>query len=238
LLSSLSRSEGGTDIRVLLVEDHDRLAGFIVRGLAAAGFTTDHVATFDDALAALSTTRYDEIALDLGLPDGDGLDIVKTLREHQNSIPILIITARDGLQDKVAGLNAGADDYLLKPFEMEELVARLRALLRRPGSVLGTTLTSGKLSMDTIAREAKVDGEPLTLSRKELGLLELLMRRIGRVVTKDAIEERLYNFSESASRNSIEVLVHRLRRKLKDAGADLQIHTLRGVGYMFSDKPR
>ena len=223
-------------MRVLLVEDHDRLAGYIVKGLATAGFSTDHVATFDDALAALSTTRYAGIALDLGLPDGDGLDIVKTLRERRNSVPILIITARDGLQEKVAGLNAGADDYLLKPFEMEELVARLRALLRRPGNVLGTTLTSGNMSMDTVAREATIDGQALSLSRKELGLLELLMRRAGRVVPKDSIEESLYSFDEIASQNSIEVLVHRLRRKIGDAGADRHIHTLRGVGYLFSDK--
>lgn len=225
-------------MRVLLVEDHHRLAGFIAKGLTVAGFTTDHVATFDDALAALSTASYDEIALDLGLPDGDGLDIVKSLRDRRNNVPILVITARDGLQDKVTGLNAGADDYLLKPFEMEELIARLRALLRRPGSVLGATLTGGKLSFDTIAREAKVGEAPLSLSRKELGLLELLLRRIGRVVTKEAIEESLYGFGEAASRNSIEVLVHRLRRKLRDGGAELQIHTLRGVGYMFTDKPR
>jgi DNA-binding response OmpR family regulator len=228
---------GGVAIRVLLVEDHARLAGFIVKGLAAAGFTTDHVATLEEALAALATARYDEIALDLGLPDGDGLDLIKALRERQDSVPILVLTARDGLRDKVTGLNAGADDYLLKPFEMEELVARLRALLRRPGGILGTTLTCGKLSLETIDRQAYVDGEPLVLSRKELGLLELLMRRVGRVVTKDTIDERLYGFGESASRNSIEVLVHRLRRRLSDAGAAVQIHTLRGAGYMFSDKP-
>lgn len=225
-------------MRILLVEDHERLAGFIVKGLAPAGFSVDHVTTLDDALSALSTTHYDEIALDLGLPDGDGLEIVRTLREQRNSVPILVITARDGLQDKVKGLNAGADDYLLKPFEMEELIARLRALLRRPGNVLGTTLTNGNLSFDAVAREATVDGEPLVLSRKELGLLELLLRRAGRTVAKEAIEQSLYSFNEAASQNGIEVLVHRLRRKLSDAGADQQIHTLRGVGYMFADTPR
>jgi DNA-binding response OmpR family regulator len=223
-------------MRILLVEDHERLAGFIVKGLNAAGFSTDHVATCDDALSALTTTRYDAILLDLGLPDGDGLHIVRSLRDRQNSVPIMVITARDGLQDKVMGLNAGADDYLLKPFDMEELIARLRALLRRPGSALGTTLTSGNLSMDTVSREASIDGVTITLSRKELGLLELLMRRAGRVVPKDAIEESLYSFDELASQNSIEVLVHRLRRKLGESGADHQIHTLRGVGYIFADK--
>ncbi len=225
-------------MRILLVEDNERLAGHIQKGLVAAGFATDHVATCEDTLSALSTARYDEIVLDLGLPDGDGLDIVKMLREKQDSIPILVVTARDGLQDKVSGLNAGADDYLPKPFEMEELIARLRALLRRPGSAHGTVLTNGPLSMDTSTREVSINGVPLALSRKEIGLLELLMRRFGRVVTKSAIEESLYSFDELASQNSIEVLVHRLRGKLKEAGAELTIHTLRGVGYMFSDKPR
>lgn len=223
-------------MRLLLVEDHDRLAGYIVKGLTAAGFTTDHAETLDDALSALSTTRYDGVALDLGLPDGDGMDIVRNLRERQDSVPILIITAREGLKDRVAGLNAGADDYLLKPFEMEELVARLRALLRRPGQALGSTLSNGNMQLNTVAREATISGAQLALSRKELGLLELLMRRSGRIVPKDAIEESLYSFEEVASRNSIEVLVHRLRRKLIDAGADRAIHTLRGVGYMLADK--
>jgi len=224
-------------MRVLLVEDHDRLAGYIVKGLDAAGFSTDHVTTLDEALSALATTRYDEITLDLGLPDGDGMEIVRTLRERGDSVPILVITARDGLQDRVGGLNAGADDYLLKPFEMEELIARLRALLRRPGSALGMTLKTGNLSLDTIAREVNVGAEALNLSRKELGLLELLMRRTGRVVPKDAIEGSLYSFAEAGSQNSIEVMVHRLRRKLRKAGADRCIHTLRGVGYMLSDQP-
>lgn len=222
-------------MKVLLVEDHERLAASVVKGLTAAEFSVDHVTTLDDALSALSNNQYDGIALDLGLPDGDGMEIVKTLRERQNSVPILVITSRDGLQDRVKGLNAGADDYFLKPFEMEELIARLRALLRRPGGVLGNTLTNGNLSLDAIARQATVDEEVLILTRKELGLLELLMRRAGATVTKQAIEESLYGFNETASRNSIEVLVYRLRRKLEDSGSGPQIHTLRGIGYMLND---
>jgi DNA-binding response OmpR family regulator len=224
-------------MRLLLVEDHERLAGFVVKGLASAGFSTDHVTTVEDALASLATTAYDVISLDLGLPDGDGIEIVKRLRGQQNGIPVLVMTSRDGLQDRVAGLNAGADDYLLKPFEMDELVARLRALLRRPGTALSSILVSGRISMDTVNREVRLDSELLALSHKELCLLELLMRRIDHVVPKDVIEESLYSYDEPVSKNSIEVLVHRLRKKMKDAGADLQIHTLRGVGYLCSARP-
>lgn len=223
-------------MRILLVEDHVRLAEHVVKGLGAAGFSVDHVATLEDAEAALDTANFDAIALDLGLPDGDGLRVVEDLRARGSGVPILILTARDGLRDRVTGLNAGADDYLLKPFEMEELVARLRALLRRPGNSLGTTLVNGNLSFDTVAREVRAGDEPCALSRRELALLELFMRRFGRVVAKGVIEESVYGFDDPASANGIEVLVHRLRRKLEDAGADLHIHTLRGVGYILSDK--
>lgn len=223
-------------MRILLVEDHDRLAQYVSKGLSSAGFSVDRVATLEEARAALETTNFDALALDLGLPDGEGLDVVADLRSRGSGMPILIITARDGLRDRVTGLNAGADDYLLKPFEMEELVARLRALLRRPGASLGSTLACGNLTFDTVAREVRAGGAPFSLSRRELALLELFMRRFGRVVAKDAIEESLYGFDEPVSANSIEVLVHRLRKKLEDAGADLHIHTLRGVGYVFSAK--
>lgn len=222
-------------MRILLVEDHDRLARFTLKGLATAGFSVDHVSTVNEAMSAISTTPYDQVTLDLGLPDGDGINIIKALRLEQNGVPILVITARDQLQDKIKGLNAGADDYLVKPFEMDELIARLRALLRRPTNVLSNKLVSGNLAFDTISRRATVAGTPIALTRKELGLLELLLRRMGRVVPKDSIEQNLYSFDEVASRNSIEVLVHRLRRKLTDAGVDQRIHTLRGIGYLLTD---
>lgn len=222
-------------MRILFVEDHERLAHHTLKGLAAAGFTVDHVTTVSDAMTAISTTHYDQITLDLGLPDGDGVNIIRSLRKDQNCVPILVLTARDQLRDKIDGLNEGADDYLLKPFEMEELIARLRALLRRPSNALGTRLSSGNLAFDTISRSATVAGAPITLTRKELALLELLMRRAGRIVSKESIEQSLYSFDEVASRNSIEVLVHRLRRKLTNAGVDQQIHTLRGIGYLLTD---
>lgn len=222
-------------MRLLLVEDNDRLAELIAGGLAAAGFTVDTIASLDEAMSALRTSRFDIVLLDLGLPDGDGMEVVRALRGRGDHTPILILTARDGLSDRVHGLNAGADDYLLKPFEMDELVARLKALLRRPGGALGLVLEVGNLRFDTIRRSVELDSQPLVLSRRELMLLEGLMRSAGRVVAKNVLEEGLYGFGEQITSNSLEVLVSRLRKKLATVGAKLTVHTIRGVGYMVSE---
>ena len=219
-------------MRLLLVEDNERLAGFVSQGLRTAGFAVDAVRLADEALAALATTRYEICVLDLGLPDADGLDVVKSLRGQRDQTPILILTARDGLTDRIQGLNLGADDYLLKPFALEELVARLKALLRRPGAALGIELQLGNLSFDTVARSADVAGRPIVLSRLELMLLEQLLRRSGRVVAREIVAESLYNFDETVTANSLEALVSRVRRKLLAAGCNIEIHTVRGVGYM------
>lgn len=222
-------------MRLLLIEDDTQLAGAITRGLEKAGFATDTVGSVEDGGAAVETTRFDTIILDLGLPDGDGLDILKSMRDRGDATPILVLTARDGLQDRVTGLNAGADDYLLKPFEMEELVARIKALLRRPGGALGMTLTAGNVSFDTIAREVVIDGETANFTHRELGVLELLMRRIGHVVPKSVIEEAIYSFDKEVSSNSVEVAIHRVRKKLDKCGADVAVHTVRGVGYLLKE---
>ncbi len=219
-------------MRILLVEDNTRIADHIAVCLAKEGMTVDRFGTAEDGALALETVRYDAAILDLGLPDGDGLDVLKNARGQGSETPILILTARDGLKDRVEGLNSGADDYLLKPFEVEELVARLKALLRRPGAVLGLCLTAGNLSFDTVGRDVKVGDEPLRLSRRELDILEYLMRRVGRVVSKEWLEEALYGFDEEISSNSVEVAVHRLRKSLENAKANVAIHTLRGVGYL------
>ena len=166
----------------------------------------------------------------------DGLIWLGEQRRRQMTRPVLVITARDSLEELVAGLNRGADDYLRKPFELDELIARVRALLRRPGEALGVTLTAGNISFDTSDREVTVNGIPVEFGRREMDGLELLMRRIGRVVPKSAIEDAIYSFGEDLASNAIEVLVHRIRRRLQDAGADMHIHTLRGVGYVLSDK--
>lgn len=221
-------------MRILIVEDNRRLAALIARGCEKAGFAADTCHVLEGAQAALGTARYDIVVLDLGLPDGDGLDLLAGLRRAGSELPVLVLTARDALEARVEGLNAGADDYLLKPFAMEELVARLRALLRRPGQALGRMLVAGNVSFDTVAREVSIGGVAAAFSRRETDLLEILLRRQGRVVPKDAIEESLYAFGDEVSSNSIEVAIHRLRKRLGDAGADVEVHTLRGIGYLLS----
>jgi DNA-binding response OmpR family regulator len=223
-------------MRLLLIEDNDRLAQFVVKGLTAAGFTVDRVARFDEAAAAIAAARFDIAVLDLGLPDGDGGDWLRERRAAGDGLPVLVLTARASTADKVNGLNAGADDYLTKPFEMEELVARLKALLRRPGGALAMALEIGNLRFDTTHREASVAGRAILLSHSELTLLELLLRRAGRVVPRQALEEGLYGFGDDYGPNSLEAHVSRLRKKLDAAGAGIQIHTLRGIGYLAGER--
>ncbi|MFZ5789472.1 MAG: response regulator transcription factor [Pseudomonadota bacterium] len=225
-------------MRLLLVEDNDRLAHFLAKGLGEAGFTVDRVELVEEAEAALGTTRFDAIVLDLGLPDGDGLDLLKRLRAQGHSTPILIATARGELGDRLKGLDGGADDYLVKPFEIAELAARLRALLRRPGAVLGREIELGNIRFDSESRTAAVDGTPVALSRRETDLLEVLIRRAGRAVAKSALEDAIYGLAGEVEPNAIEVLVSRLRRRLTDAGATPQIHTLRGIGYLLAEGER
>lgn len=222
-------------MRILLVEDHARFAVFIDDGLQKAGFTVDQVDTAGAAEAAVSTVSYDAIVLDLGLPDADGICLIKAWRNDGVETPVLIVTARDAVDDRVKGLNVGADDYLLKPFAMDELVARVRALLRRPGGVLGVVLTAGNVCFDTTAREVRIDENAVTVSRREMAVLEQLMRRNGRVVPKNVLEDKIYGFDEEVSSNSVEVHVSRLRKRLVGAGASVSVHTLRGVGYLLSE---
>lgn len=221
-------------MRLLVIEDNRRLAALIGKGCEKAGFAVDACHDLDTARAALGTARYDVAVLDLGLPDGDGLDLLSSVRKAGNELPVLVLTARDTVGARVEGLDAGADDYLLKPFAMEELVARLRALLRRPGQALGRTLVAGNVEFDTVAREVSVAGASIAFSRRETDLLEILLRRQGRVVAKEAIEESLYAFDDEVSSNTIEVAVHRLRKRMGEAGANVEVHTLRGIGYLLS----
>lgn len=222
-------------MRLLLVEDNDRLSEFLEKGLGDAGFVVDRAADLAAAQAALDAGGFDAVILDLGLPDGDGLDFLKARRAMNDQTPVLILTARDGLSDRVGGLNAGADDYLAKPFAMEELVARVKALLRRPGAALGVQLSLGNICLDTIGPTFLIDERPVTLTRRELALMEILLRRPGKVVSRGAIEEGLYRFSDEVGSNALEVLVSRLRKKLTSLGADINLHTVRGVGYMVMD---
>lgn len=223
-------------MRLLLVEDNRQLADFLKTSLAQADFSVSVVETAAEARAALAATRFDAMVVDLGLPDADGITIIEAMRAENNSTPAIILTARDGLRDRVNGLNAGADDYLVKPFATEELIARLRALLRRPGSVLGQQLTAGNLTLDTSTHEVQIAGSSVSLSRREVNLLELLLRRSGRVVPKTAIESSLYGIDEEIASNSVEVLVHRLRKRLANLGARVSVVTLRGLGYVLTDQ--
>lgn len=222
-------------MRLLLIEDNTRLGEHVCRGLRQRGFAVDAVATGADGSAALETTGYDAVILDLGLPDIDGLDWLAQLRSRREHLPVLILTARDQVKDLVEGLNSGADDYLRKPFELDELTARIRALLRRPGQALGVQLSVGNVVFNIGTCEVTVANSGLDLGRRESGALEVLMRRSGRVVSKASIEEAVYSFGEELASNAIEVLIHRLRKRLSDAKATVSIHTLRGVGYVLTE---
>jgi DNA-binding response OmpR family regulator len=222
-------------LRVLLVEDEVRMSKLVSRALVRAGFLVDTFGTFADGSEALSQINYDAAILDLGLPDGDGLMLLAASRSSGRNIPILVLTARDAIEDRVSGLDAGADDYLVKPFAMNELIARTKALLRRPGSALGTLLSAGNVIFDSIGRDVRVGEATIAFSRREIALLEHLMRRLGRVVPKALLEEKLYGIDDELESNTIPVHVHHLRRRLLDAGATVRIHTIRGVGYLFAE---
>src|SRR5215468_10555353 len=199
-------------MRVLLVEDNPDLVSLLVKGLAQGGLSADSVGTVGDALHVLATMKYAAIVLDLGLPD------------------------EDGLTDRVTGLREGADDYLAKPFAMEELVARLQALLRRPGNLLGRLLTFGNISLDTEGRQVFVAGAARAFPARETAVLEILLRRGGNVAPKRLFEDQLFGLSGDVGSNAVEVYVHRLRRMLGDAGASVKIHTVRGVGYLMAEE--
>lgn len=221
-------------MRVLIVEDTVRLATLIAEGLRQRGFTCDMVHDLASAGEALRSAGYDALILDLGLPDGDGIAWLRA-RPGNGAVPALILTARGALEDRITGLDAGADDYMVKPFEMDELAARMRALLRRPGPRADTILSAGPLQFDTAMRIATAHDRILDLSRREADLMELLLRRAGQVVRRQAIEDALYGFDEPVTPNAVEAIVSRLRRKLDEAEASGLLHTVRGVGYLLRD---
>jgi len=220
-------------MRVLLVEDHPPLAGAVMEALRRAGFSVDHAGTAAEALEIAQIADPALVLLDLGLPDGDGMRILPQLR-REGRVPVIVLTARDQLADRIAGLDGGADDYVVKPVEMPELVARCRAVLRRPGDRTATVLQVGPLSFDTAARSVSVQGTPLPLGRRELGVLEQLMRRAGRVAPRAVLEEALYTLDDEVTPNALDAAVSRLRRALDGAGCPLPIVTVRGIGWMLA----
>lgn len=219
-------------MRLLIVEDEEELSSLMQANLHREGYAVDVAATAEDARAALATTRYDVVLLDIGLPDEDGLTILRDLRAAGDTTPVIAVTARDSVGDRVRGLNGGADDYLTKPFALEELVARIGAMLRRPGGALANRLTLGRLAFDTPTREVTVGDQALVVPRRELAVLESLLRRTGKVVTRDALDRAVYAFGEETESNALEVHVSRLRKRLAEAGAGVAIHVVRGVGYL------
>ncbi len=222
-------------MRVLIVEDNDRLAELVADGLRRRGFSCDIAECLANADSAMDGAVYDAIVLDLGLPDGDGIDWLTARRRDRQVPPAVIQTARGALEDRVTGLDAGADDYVVKPVEIDELAARIRALLRRPGPRMQTILEVGRLEFDVAGRTARYSGKAIDLSRREADLLELMMRRAGTVVPRGAIEDALYSFNEPVTPNAVEATMSRLRRKLDEVSASESLHTIRGVGYMLRE---
>jgi DNA-binding response OmpR family regulator len=223
-------------MRLLIVEDNIELARLVAGGLTAAGYETDIVGSADEARDAVRCVSYAAMILDLGLPDGDGLSILLELRRRMDPLPVLVLTARSGLQDRVNGLRSGADDYLAKPFALEELVARLEAILRRPGQLLGSSLHLANLVYDTESRQIFIDDVPRVFSSRETSVLEILLRRQGRVVPKKNVEDHIFGLSGDVASNAVEVYVSRLRKQLGEYGAKIMIHTIRGVGYLMAEE--
>jgi len=224
-------------MRLLLVEDNARLAALVSDGLEQQGFAIDRYESIDGAEHAQTIAQYDLLLVDLGLPDGDGLDLIRAMRRRGNSTPILVLTARGGLDDRVAGLDAGADDYLVKPFQIPELAARCRALLRRPGNALDSVLTAGNIVLVTAERTIRVNGQAIEATPREVALLELLLRRSGHVVAKPALENALYSMEAEVTPNALEAIVSRLRKRLAAAASNVQIKTVHGVGYALFAPP-
>jgi two-component system OmpR family response regulator len=217
-------------MRILIAEDDHVLADGLTRALRTAEYAVDCVEDGAAADHALSTQTYDLAIIDLGLPRMDGLEVIRRLRRRSPTPPVLILTARDTLQDRVKGLDLGADDYLTKPFDLPELEARVRALIRRSAAGGSAFISNARLHLDTTGRRVTVDQQPLELSARELGVLEVLMTRCGRVVSKDQLAEKLYGWDEDVGANAIEVCVHRLRKKIEPSG--VVIRTIRGLGYL------
>ena len=215
-------------MRILLAEDDSMIADGLTRALRKSGYAVDHVDNGVSADTALASEQFDLVILDLGLPRLSGIEVLKRLRARKSTLPVLILTALDGLEDRVRGLDAGADDYLTKPFALPELEARVRALTRR-GTAQASCIEFGSLSYDQGERVARFNGELLDLSARELALLEILLLRVGRLVNKDQLVDHLCGWGEEVSTNAIEVYIHRLRKKLEPC--EIKINTMRGLGY-------
>jgi DNA-binding response OmpR family regulator len=222
-----------TPVRILLVEDEPQLAAATASRLTREGFVVDQMGTLGDAIEAVMATQYRLVLLDRRLPDGDGLSLLPVLRTRPAAPPVIVLTALDDIPDRVAGLDAGADDYLIKPFAFDELLARMRVLLRRDGHAAPMPQVKvGRLVYDFSAREPSVNGRSLALPRRELAILDVLIRRAGRVVMREHLESQVYGFDDDIRSNALEAHVSRLRKRLTDLNAGVVVDGIRGVGYM------
>ena len=222
-------------MRILIAEDDQVLADGLLRSLRGTGYAVDHVATGTEADAALAAHEFDLVILDLGLPRLHGFDVLRKLRGRGSSVPVLILTAADSVEQRVKGLDLGADDYMAKPFSLAELEARVRALVRRGLGSASNVIRHGPLSFDAVGRVAYINEQMVELSAREIGLLEVLLQRSGRLVSKDQLVERLCEWGEEVSTNAIEVYIHRLRKKIEKG--PIRIATVRGLGYCLERIP-
>ena len=217
-------------MRVLVVEDDAMIGEAVCLALKDASYAVDWVRDGVAALTAVGTQGYGIVLLDLGLPKKDGVEVLRSIRSRDNPVPVLVITARDGLEDRISGLDSGADDYVLKPFEMGELLARMRAVVRRKGGTAGPVLTNGVLTLDPVSHEVAQSGETVRLSAREFSLLHALLVRPGAILSRSELEDRLYGWGDEVESNAVEFLIHALRKKLGSAA----IKNVRGVGWMVS----
>ncbi len=225
--------KGRWAVRILLVEDEPELGTALAARLSTEGFVVDHFSSLGTAVEAVLGAEYRAVLLDRRLPDGDGLSLLPILRTRPSPPPVIVLSALDDIPDRVAGLEAGAEDYLIKPFAFEELVARLRVILRRSGSTDAVPcVTVGRLEYDLASRETKVSGKVLPLPRRELAIMDALVRRAGRVVMREHLQDQVYAYDDDVSSNALEAHISRLRKRLADAGAGIVLHGVRGVGYM------
>jgi DNA-binding response OmpR family regulator len=223
-------------MRILIVEDNEKVAALIAKRLGENLFVVDQVKTVDEAMAALEVVVYDLVVLDLTLPDGNGIEVLRALRKNGKSVPVLIETARDDVTHRVEALNQGADDYIVKPFSSEELLARIRAILRRPKQAVHSAMELGNVALDVPALTLKIDGAPVEIARREFEVLAALFRNRGRIIPRERLEEAIYSFDVDVTPNAIEATISRLRRRLEAQGATIGITAMRGLGYLLAER--
>ncbi len=223
-------------MKILLVEDEPEMAEVLAEALGNHHFLTDHAATLAEASEAIAQYIYDLVILDRQLPGGDGIELIRSMRSAGKAYPVLVLSARGDITDKILGLDEGADDYLAKPFDFSELLARIRALIRRPSALQDDVVTVGSLTFDHINGEASVNGAVIRLTRRETLLLDSMVRRFGRVVSRETLMSSVFSFNDQVQPNALDLHISRLRQKLSEAGSGLRINVVRGVGYFMNEE--